>query len=99
MRFSPQKLLKSTLEELKKEIGKTDFTVYGAICDGKKLFTDAFYSEQTILAMGSEQKGLSEQFLDICDELLTIPMAGQVDSLNLAVATSLILFDIFTKRR
>jgi len=46
----------------------------------------------TIL-MGNEQSGLPDDFAEACDELVIIPMRGKADSLNLAVATGIVLFD------
>jgi len=45
--------------------------------------------------MGSEQKGLQADHLELCDELVHIPMQGYVDSLNLACAASVVLFEIY----
>jgi tRNA G18 (ribose-2'-O)-methylase SpoU len=47
--------------------------------------------------MGSEQKGLSSKHKEICDGVVTIPMKGTVDSLNLSNATSIVLFEIFAQ--
>ena len=57
------------------------------------------YPEDMILLMGSEQKGLSKKHKEICDGLVTIPMKGTVDSLNLSNATSIVLFEIFAKQQ
>jgi TrmH family RNA methyltransferase len=56
------------------------------------------YQRDMILLMGSEQKGLQEKHLALCDELVHIPMRGYVDSLNLACATSVVLFEIFDQQ-
>ena len=47
-----------------------------------------------ILMLGSEQKGLPEGYAALCDGFIHIPMSGSVDSLNLANAASIILFEI-----
>ena len=44
--------------------------------------------------MGSEGPGLSEPLAAVCTRLVKIPMAGRLDSLNLAVATALVLYQI-----
>ncbi len=46
------------------------------------------------LMMGNEQQGLTDKLAGICDDLLLIPMAGRADSLNLAVATGVTLFEV-----
>ena len=47
-----------------------------------------------LLLMGNEQQGLTEELAQSCDRLLRIPQAGRADSLNLAVATGVMLFEI-----
>ena len=49
--------------------------------------------------MGSERLGLSIQQQAACDLLVKIPMVGTADSLNLGVATSVVLYEIFNQRR
>ncbi|HWK68470.1 MAG TPA: RNA methyltransferase [Rhizobiaceae bacterium] len=50
-----------------------------------------------LLMMGNEQQGLPENLADACDRLVRIPQAGRADSLNLAVATGVMLFEIRRK--
>lgn len=52
------------------------------------------YRGPTLLVMGSEGPGLSDALATACDRLVKIPMAGKLDSLNLAVATALTLYQI-----
>ncbi len=53
-----------------------------------------FSKGPTLLLMGNEQQGLPDQLAESCDKLLRIPQAGRADSLNLAVATAVMLFEI-----
>jgi TrmH family RNA methyltransferase len=52
------------------------------------------YRRPTLLVMGSEGPGLSAPLAKACTRLVKIPMAGKLDSLNLAVATALMLYEI-----
>jgi TrmH family RNA methyltransferase len=53
------------------------------------------YGERpTLLLMGNEQQGLPDILTGACDRLARIPQAGRADSLNLAVATGVMLFEI-----
>ena len=47
-----------------------------------------------LLLMGNEQQGLPDELAAACDRLLRIPQAGRADSLNLAVATGVVLFEV-----
>jgi len=65
--------------------------------------TDQVYTEMDLsgplaIVMGSEQFGLSDTWLDACDEKALIPMKGQADSLNVAMATLITLFEAVRQR-
>jgi TrmH family RNA methyltransferase len=51
-------------------------------------------SQSTILILGSEQKGLSQEQMMACDINLSLPMKGRASSLNLAVAAGILLYAI-----
>ncbi|MFN4143441.1 TrmH family RNA methyltransferase [Aestuariivirga sp.] len=51
------------------------------------------YARPTLLVMGSEGRGLSEEAAAACSTLVRIPMKGGAESLNVAVATALVLFE------
>ena len=53
-----------------------------------------FRGRPVLLLMGNEQQGLPEALASACDSLLRIPQAGRADSLNFAVATGVMLFEI-----
>ncbi len=57
------------------------------------------YAGPLILLMGSERQGLSDAVTAACDQMARIPMMGSSDSLNLAVATGVMLYQIFNSRR
>ncbi len=52
------------------------------------------YNKPTILFMGNEQSGLPDNLAQCCSDLVKIPQKGQADSLNLAIATGIMLFEI-----
>ena len=51
------------------------------------------YKQPTLLVMGSEGKGLSEQAAKACSSLVRIPMKEGAESLNVAIATALVLYE------
>jgi TrmH family RNA methyltransferase len=55
-------------------------------------YDTAHYPRDFWLWMGDERAGLSSRAVEACDELLSIPMEGRVDSLNLGVATAIVLY-------
>ncbi len=61
---------------------------------GGQDFREVSYQGPVLLVMGSEGPGLSEQLVGEATKVVHIPMAGQLDSLNLAVASALALYEI-----
>jgi TrmH family RNA methyltransferase len=57
------------------------------------------YRAPLLLLMGSERQGLAVELRALCDPLVRIPMVGRSDSLNLAVASSLVLYELFHQQR
>jgi tRNA G18 (ribose-2'-O)-methylase SpoU len=48
--------------------------------------------------MEGEQKGLRKKLINMSEDLVTIPMTGSVDSLNIACAAYIVLFEIYAER-
>ena len=69
-------------------LGRVIGTVLPAAVD----YRGADYSGPLIVLMGNEQAGLTAPLMDMCDQLIKIPMQGRSDSLNLAVATGVALY-------
>jgi TrmH family RNA methyltransferase len=68
--------------------------VVGTHLDGRDDFRAVAYKSPTLIVMGSEGPGLSSELASRCTRLVKIPMAGRLDSLNLAVATALTLYQV-----
>ncbi len=56
------------------------------------------YKRPFILLMGSERHGLPESMQSVCNQMVFIPMEGRGDSLNLAIATAVMLYEIYNQR-
>ena len=72
--------------------------VVGTHLSGAIDYRAAAYREPVLLVMGNEQAGLTPGLAALCQALVKIPMAGKADSLNLAVATGIMLFEIRRNR-
>ncbi len=68
--------------------------VAGLHLHGSEDFRDVKLKRPAIVMMGSEGPGLSDAMTEACNKRLLIPMAGKLDSLNLAVATALMLYEV-----
>jgi TrmH family RNA methyltransferase len=73
---------------------KLEGDIVGTHLDAEEDFRKAKYRSPALLLMGSEGPGLSDELSAACTRLVKIPMAGRLDSLNLAVATALVLYQI-----
>ena len=51
------------------------------------------YKRPLIMLMGNEQSGLTDNLMNVCGQLIKLPMLGRSDSLNLAVATGIVLYE------
>jgi RNA methyltransferase, TrmH family len=69
--------------------------VIGASPDGSAELHHFDYPRPTILVLGEERRGLTPFLRAICSDLVRIPMVGAADSLNLAVAGSLFLYEVY----
>ncbi|RMA81096.1 tRNA (guanosine(18)-2'-O)-methyltransferase TrmH [Umboniibacter marinipuniceus] len=56
------------------------------------------YTKPTAIVMGNEKFGVSDEALALCDHVVTIPMIGAVESLNVSVAAALILYEAMRQR-
>lgn len=74
-------------------------TIVGTSDKGEKSLFDADLDRPLVLVMGREETGLSKGIAGRCDELLSLPMAGAVASLNVSVATGVCLYEILRQRR
>jgi TrmH family RNA methyltransferase len=76
-----------------------DYKVIGTSPAAQQEYRQVTYPTPAILLMGSERTGLTPQQQAACDLLVQIPMGGTCDSLNLGVATSIVLYEFFHQQR
>jgi 23S rRNA (guanosine2251-2'-O)-methyltransferase len=72
--------------------------VYGASAGAERRYTDVDWAGRAVLVLGSEGSGLRPRVADACDELISIPVAGHIESLNASVAAAVILFEARRQR-
>ncbi len=73
--------------------------VFGASTRGARPCWDVAYPERTAFLVGSEAQGLSAQAEGICGQMVKIPMRGRAESLNAAMAASVLLYEAIRQRR
>lgn len=94
LRVARGKNLAQTMDRLK----ESGFWLVGAEKDGQGLFYEFDYTTAVGLVLGSEGKGLRPLIRQKCDRVLSIPQRGRVNSLNVASAASVFLFEVVRQR-
>lgn len=87
------------LLETMKELQKNDISIYAAHLKGKKFYDEESYQKGTAFLIGNEGNGLQDATADQADVYIKIPMEGKVESLNAAIATSLLMYEAQRQRR
>jgi RNA methyltransferase, TrmH family len=88
-------LARASLAEFKVWVQTHQVHVYGTSARGSLEYRSVgAYQLPLILLMGSEREGLSPEALELCTHLIRLPMQGRVTSLNLAVASGVMLYEI-----
>lgn len=88
----------ASVKDCWRELEKYGYTVYLADTRATTDYFNFKYADKTALVMGSERYGISEEWYNNKHELLKLKMLGQCDSLNVGVATSVLLYDIKMKQ-
>lgn len=78
---------------------ESNIRLVAATPHAKELFTQVDFKESIAIAMGSEQLGLSKALMDQAQIKVKIPMFGVADSLNVAAATTLMLYEVVRQRQ
>lgn len=88
-----------TIEEAYARLRAAGFRLLAAHCTpGATDFLDTDYTEPVAIVVGAELDGLSEKAVSNADGCIRIPLVGMVESLNVSVATALILFEAKRQR-
>ncbi len=89
-----EKYLDKTIEYLK----NSGIKVVGCTEKGDGFIQSVDYTEPVAIIMGSEENGISDKYLKMCDSKAKIPMLGNVGSLNVSVACGMILYEVVRQR-
>jgi 23S rRNA (guanosine2251-2'-O)-methyltransferase len=72
---------------------------YAAAGEAERRFDQHDYRDGTLFVMGSEGRGVRPRVRSACDEAVSIPMAGRIESLNVSTAAAVLLFEAVRQRR
>ena len=87
--------LVNTIEELK----KAGIWVAGAEAGNDLMYWDADFIRPTALVLGGEDKGVRRLVRERCDYMVSLPIMGRINSLNVSVAAGVIFYEVLRQRR
>ena len=80
------------------ELHLNGIKVFASEMTADKNVFDCDFKEPCAIIMGSEEKGIFPALLKICDDKIKIPIIADFDSLNVSVATGMILYEVMKQR-
>lgn len=84
----------NTVRELKNK----GIKIYSTSLQAEKFIQEADFKVPSLLIIGNESKGVSDELLNMADSLIKIPMVGEAESLNAAVASSIVMYEVMRQR-
>lgn len=88
-----------SLQEVIGKLQEKGILVYAAHLKGNEYYDNFDFKKGTAFLIGNEGNGLKKETADLADAYLKIPMEGKVESLNAAIATSLLMYETYRQRR
>ncbi len=89
------KSIRRTLDFLK----KSGIQIIAATEKTEQLVSDVDFTVPSAIIMGSEEKGIAQEFLEASDKLAQIPIVGEIASLNVSAAASIFLYEAVRQRK
>jgi 23S rRNA (guanosine2251-2'-O)-methyltransferase len=89
----------TNLARLIEQLKERNIWVVGTSADAAREYTEWDWTLPTAIFLGSEGAGLHRLVRERCDTLVRIPVLGQLESLNVAVASGVVLFEALRQRR
>ncbi len=88
----------SNINNIIEKLKKDGLWVYGADMNGTD-FTECDFSGAVALVIGNEGRGVSRLVRENCDEMVSLPMKGKINSLNASVAAGVLMYAVAAKRK
>lgn len=82
-----------------KDLKKMGLNVVAVTEKTDRLMYDTDFTSPTVLMLGSEEDGISPELMGLSDESIKIPMAGNIESLNVSVSAGVVIYEAIRQRR
>lgn len=86
-------IVKEDFEGIASELLKEGYNIYAASLDTDNYIYDCSFKEKTAVVIGNEANGIPEEHLELCTQMMKIPMSGTAESLNAAIAGAVIIYE------
>lgn len=83
-----------TLSEFYDFIKDNTIKTYVTSLENAKPYHTISYAKQTMIILGNEGNGVSRELIEMCDQAITIPMYGDIESLNVSIAAALCMYKV-----
>jgi len=93
-----RQIYQGTSEEIIAFLQNQFITIYCAALSASKAYTSVDFKKATAIVVGTEAKGLTSVWLDKADDNIVIPMAGEIDSMNVSVSAAILIFEAKRQR-
>lgn len=91
--FHPQ-LVRTSIEHLRQWVNTHSVQTVGLSPDAPLAWTELTVTRPTALVIGDERNGLTPELRSLCDHTVRLPMADHVDSLNVGIATGVVMYEL-----
>ena len=89
----------ATIEKGLEPLKKQGFQIIATtLSESSKDYREIDYTQPTAILVGEELEGISQDAIELADKIVTIPIIGMVQSLNVSVASALILYEAYRQR-
>ena len=89
-----------TVDECYAELKKNNFKIYATSLENEpKSYWDVDFTDKVAIVLGNEHRGVSAEACEKADATIQIPMYGMIQSLNVSVATAVILYEVARQRQ
>ena len=72
--------------------------VYGAAAGGRTRYDQPDYTGGVVAVLGAEGKGLRQRVASMCDDLVSLPLKGKIESLNVSATAAVLLYEMLQQR-
>ncbi len=88
----------SNIKDAILHLGSLDIDIISLSENGKETIYSSNFKKSVAIIMGSEEKGISKSILNLSNNILKVPISSKIDSLNVSVAFSAVVFEIIRQR-